>query len=68
MVEFSDKYEGACCDGDVVKCLDEGALECLDKNNKDDIDVDYLHAKPLEYFLDKTLFIPPWLYVENWLV
>ena len=48
MVEFLDKDEVACCDEDVVELLYEGVLECLDKNNKDDFDVDFLHAHPLE--------------------
>ena len=48
VVELFYKYEVACCDGDVVAFLDEGVLECLDKNNKDNFDVDFLHANPLE--------------------
>ena len=48
MVEFLDKDEVKCCEEDVVACLDEGVLECLDSNNRDDFDVDFLHANPLE--------------------
>ena len=55
MAECLDKYEVACCDEYVVTCLDEGVLECLDNNNKDDFDVDFLHAPPLEYILEENL-------------
>ena len=48
LVEYLDKYEVACVDEDVVACLDEGVLACLDNNNKDDFDVDFLHAHILE--------------------
>ena len=37
-----------CCDADIVACLDEGVVACLDKNNKDDFDVDFILAHPLE--------------------
>ena len=48
VVECLDKYEVACSDEDEVACLDEGMLLCLDKNNKDDFNVYFLHAHPLE--------------------
>ena len=44
-----------CGDGDVVEYLDEGMLSCLDNNDKDDFDVYFLHAHPLEYLLEETL-------------
>ena len=45
----------ACFDEDIVACLNEGVLSCLDKNNKDDFDVYFLHANPLEYLIEKNL-------------
>ena len=35
--------------------MNEGVVACLDKNNKDDFDVDFLLANPLEYHLGETL-------------
>ena len=48
VVECLDKYEVACADEDVGAYLDEGVLACLDNNNRDDFDVDFLYAHPLE--------------------
>ena len=55
VVEFLDKYEVACGDEDVVTCLYKGVLACLENNYKNDFDVDFLNAHPLEYFLEETL-------------
>ena len=55
VVELLDKDEVECGDGDVVEWLDEGVLACLDNNNKDDFDVYFLHAPPLEYILEEIL-------------
>ena len=54
-MECLDTYDVACCDEDVVAWLNEGVVACLDKNNKDDFDVDFLLANPLEYHLGETL-------------
>ena len=53
VLECLDKYEVACGDEDVVTCLDEGVLAYLDNNDKDNFDVDFIHAHPLKYFLEK---------------
>ena len=42
-----DKYE--------VKCFDKRLLSCLDNSNNDGFYGDFLHANPLEYFLEETL-------------
>ena len=47
VVELLDKDEVVCGDKDVVECLDEGVLVYLDKNDKDDFNVDFIHAHPL---------------------
>ena len=38
----------ACYDEDVVAYLYGGVVACLDNNNKDDFDVDFILARPLE--------------------
>ena len=48
VVACLDKGEVECCDEDVVELLDEGVAELLDNNNKDDFDVDFPLAHPLE--------------------
>ena len=41
-----------CSDEGVVSILDEGVLACLDKKDKDDVDVYFIHAHPLEWILE----------------
>ena len=55
VVECLDKYEVACCDEDVVACFYEGVVKCLDKNNKEDFDIYFILAHPLEYILEENL-------------
>ena len=55
MVEWLDKDEVVCCSKDAVAWLYEGVAACLDKNNKDDFDVDFLLAHPLEYIIEENL-------------
>ena len=43
-----DRDELVCGDEDVVAFLDGGIFSCLDKNDKDDFDVYFIHANPLE--------------------
>ena len=45
----------ACCNKDVVAYFYEGVLACFDNNNKDDFDVCFIQAHPLEYLLEKHL-------------
>ena len=47
MVECLYNDEVACGDEDVMACLDKGVLECFYNDDKDDFDVDYIHAQPL---------------------
>ena len=47
MVECSDEF--------VVAFLGECVFVFLYKKNKDDCDVDFLHAHPSEYILEETL-------------
>ena len=45
----------ACDDKNVMACLDEGVLAYLDNNDKNNFDVNFIHAYPLEYLLEETL-------------
>ena len=53
LFEIWEPIVGTCGDEDVVVCLDEGVLECLGNYDKDAFDVDFLHAHPLEYYLQE---------------
>ena len=55
VVELLLKYEMECCDNVVVACLDESVMACFYKNNKDDFDVDFIHAQPLSYNIEEIL-------------
>ena len=52
MEELLDKDQVVCSDEGVVSILDEGVLVCLDKKDKDDVDVYFIHAHPLEWILE----------------
>ena len=55
VVDWLDKYEVACGDEYVLAWLYESVLAYLDNNDKDDFDVDFLHAHSLGYILEETL-------------
>ena len=38
-----------------MECLNEGVVKILDNNNRDNFDVDFPLAHPLEYLLEETL-------------
>ena len=55
VVTCLDNYMVSCSDYGGLTCLYEVVVEYLDNNNKDNFDVDFLHAHPLEYILKENL-------------